>query len=103
MAGFDKSLDNAGLSKICEVAQSVTESFYFSQPGSTLFAHGDVLLPTLYAVKGFGQVVTASVTMDTTTLKSKGFGFVQFKTEDGMKKAIEALNGKKVYYSNFGL
>jgi hypothetical protein len=71
--------------------------------GFNLFAHGDVLLPTLHAVKGFGQVVTASVTMDATTLKSKGFGFVQFKTEDGMKKAIETLNGKKVYYSNFGI
>ncbi len=94
------SLDNAGLSKICEVAQSV-RILLLQLTGSNLFAHGDILLPTVYAVKGFGQVVTASVTMDTATLKSKGFGFVQFKTEDGMKKAIEALNGKKVYYSNF--
>jgi RNA recognition motif-containing protein len=43
-----------------------------------------------------GEVTDASVINDRATGRSKGFGFVEMATEDGAKKAVEALNEQKV-------
>ena len=43
-----------------------------------------------------GTVESAQVIMDRDTGRSKGFGFVEMKTEQEAKAAIEALNGKEV-------
>ncbi len=41
-----------------------------------------------------GQVVSANVISNKYTGRSKGFGFVEFASEEEAKKAIEELNGK---------
>jgi RNA recognition motif-containing protein len=43
-----------------------------------------------------GTVESAQVIMDRDTGRSKGFGFVEMKTETEAKAAIAALNGKEV-------
>jgi RNA recognition motif-containing protein len=43
-----------------------------------------------------GTVESAQVIMDRDTGRSKGFGFVEMKTEAEAKAAILALNGKEV-------
>ena len=42
----------------------------------------------------FGQVESAQVIMDRDTGRSKGFGFVEMKTEQEAQAAIAGLNGK---------
>jgi cold-inducible RNA-binding protein len=44
----------------------------------------------------FGNVIDAVVITDRETRRSRGFGFVEFGSEDEAKKAIEAMNGKDV-------
>jgi cold-inducible RNA-binding protein len=44
----------------------------------------------------FGNVVDAVVITDRETRRSRGFGFVEFGSEDEAKKAVEAMNGKDV-------
>jgi len=39
-----------------------------------------------------GEVVEATMITDRATGRSKGFGFVEMSTEEGARKAIEALN-----------
>ncbi len=41
-----------------------------------------------------GAVSSASVIMDKMTGRSKGFGFVEFSSDDEASKAIEMFNGK---------
>lgn len=41
----------------------------------------------------FGAVRSADVITDRDTMKSKGFGFVEFERDDDANKAVEALNG----------
>lgn len=41
-----------------------------------------------------GNVVDAVVITDRQSGRSKGFGFVEFETEEESKKAIEMFNGK---------
>lgn len=43
----------------------------------------------------FGAVESARVVMDRESGRSKGFGFVEFSTEDDANKAINGLNGKE--------
>ncbi|MDD3647379.1 MAG: RNA-binding protein [Candidatus Dojkabacteria bacterium] len=43
-----------------------------------------------------GEVVEAKIIKDKFSGRSKGFGFVTFADEAGMKKAIEELNGKEL-------
>ena len=42
----------------------------------------------------FGTVASAKVMMDRDTGRSKGFGFVEMKTDQEAQAAIAALNGK---------
>jgi len=51
-------------------------------------------LREMFAV--YGEVAEASVISDRATGRSKGFGFVEMGSDDGAKKAIEALNEQKV-------
>lgn len=44
----------------------------------------------------FGNVVDAVVITDRETRRSRGFGFVEFGSEEEAKKAIEAMNGKDI-------
>jgi len=43
-----------------------------------------------------GPVANAQVIMDRNTGRSRGFGFVEMETEDGMNAAIETLNGRNL-------
>ena len=43
----------------------------------------------------YGTVQSAQVIMDRETGRSKGFGFVEMKTEQEAQAAIQALNGKE--------
>jgi RNA recognition motif-containing protein len=40
-----------------------------------------------------GEVVSANVVMDRETQRSRGFGFVEFTTDDAASAALKALNG----------
>lgn len=42
----------------------------------------------------YGEVVDATVITDRATGRSKGFGFVEFASDDAADKAIEATNGQ---------
>jgi RNA recognition motif-containing protein len=44
----------------------------------------------------FGQVASASLITDKFTGQSKGFGFVEYSTDDEAKAAIEKMNGQNV-------
>src|SRR5437868_15533656 len=44
----------------------------------------------------FGRVESAQVIMDRDTGRSKGFGFVEMKTDQEAQAAIAALNGKEM-------
>lgn len=51
-----------------------------------------------------GDVVDANVITDRDTSRSRGFGFVEFKSEADAKKAVEQLNesevdGRKIFVS----
>ena len=43
-----------------------------------------------------GEVVDAVVIIERHTGRSKGFGFIEFSTEEEAKKAIEMFNGKEL-------
>ena len=42
----------------------------------------------------FGKVTSAKIIMDKRTGRSKGYGFVEFDSEETAKAAIEMFNGK---------
>ncbi len=44
----------------------------------------------------FGNVVDAVVITDRETRRSRGFGFVEFASEEEAKKAIQAMDGKDI-------
>ncbi len=46
--------------------------------------------------KEFGTVVSAAVIIDRDTNRSKGFGFVEFSSDEEAKASIAALNDKEV-------
>ena len=54
----------------------------------------DSVLEQMFAAHG--TVESAQVIMDRDTGRSKGFGFVEMKTDQEAQAAIAALNGKEV-------
>ncbi len=59
--------------------------------GNLSFQVNDFELEDLF--KQYGEVESAKVVVDRMTGRSRGFGFVEMKTEDSAKQAVEALNG----------
>jgi cold-inducible RNA-binding protein len=53
--------------------------------------------------KPFGTVTSAAVVADQVTRRSKGFGFVEFDSEDSAKKAMGELNGREVEGRNLSV
>jgi RNA recognition motif-containing protein len=47
------------------------------------------------AFSEFGTVVNASIIIDRTTGRTRGFGFVEMSTNDEGSRAIESMNGKE--------
>ena len=60
--------------------------------GNLAYGVTDSDLETMFAAHG--TVQSAQVIMDRDTGRSKGFGFVEMKTEQEAQAAITALNGK---------
>lgn len=61
--------------------------------GNLPYSTTDADLSQLFAE--YGEVVSATVLTDRETGRSKGFGFVEYKTEEEAQAAIDALNGKE--------
>ncbi len=51
----------------------------------------------------FGRVTSAAIVSDQATKKSKGFGFVEFESEEAAKKAMEELNGREIEGRNLAV
>lgn len=47
-------------------------------------------------VSQYGEVVEASIVTDKFNGRSKGFGFVEFTTEEAAQEAVEALNESEI-------
>jgi RNA recognition motif-containing protein len=79
---------------------SVVSFFRSSQMGKKLYVGNlsyevsDSDLSTMFA--SHGTVESAQVIMDRDTGRSKGFGFVEMKTDQEAQAAIAALNGKEM-------
>ncbi len=58
--------------------------------GGLPFTTTDVELKELFSK--IGEVESATVVMDRATNRSKGFGFVEMKTEEDAQKAIKELS-----------
>jgi RNA recognition motif-containing protein len=48
------------------------------------------------AFASFGNITSVRVVTDRETGRSKGFGFVEYETEDAAQAAIEGMNGKEL-------
>ena len=62
--------------------------------GSLTYGVTDSALEQMFAP--YGTVESAEVIMDRDTGRSKGFGFVEMKTDQEAQAAIAAMNGKEV-------
>jgi RNA recognition motif-containing protein len=62
--------------------------------GNLSYEVSDSDLSTMFA--SHGTVESAQVIMDRDTGRSKGFGFVEMKTDQEAQAAIAALNGKEM-------
>jgi RNA recognition motif-containing protein len=62
--------------------------------GSIPYSSTDEDLRTHFA--GAGNVVDAKVIMDKMTGRSRGFGFVEFETDDEARKAIEMFHDQEM-------
>jgi RNA recognition motif-containing protein len=59
--------------------------------GSLPWSANDEDLQNVFSVHG--NVLSAKVVTDKETRRSRGFGFVEFETEEAAAAAIQALNG----------
>lgn len=48
------------------------------------------------AFSRFGEVTSAKIVLDKETKRSKGFGFVEFATEEAANAAIEGMNEQEL-------
>lgn len=62
--------------------------------GNLPYSTTDAALKELFSP--FGTVVSATVITDRNSGRSKGFGFVEFETEEAGNKAIEEMNNTEV-------
>ncbi len=62
--------------------------------GNLPFTYTSQHLEELFAPHG--QVTSAQVIMDRMTNRSRGFGFVEFATDEAAAKAASELNGKNI-------
>ena len=62
--------------------------------GNLTYGVTDAALQQMF--QGHGTVQSAQVIMDRDTGQSKGFGFVEMKTDQEAQAAIAALNGKEM-------
>jgi RNA recognition motif-containing protein len=62
--------------------------------GNLTYGVSDSALQQMF--EPFGTVVSAQVIMDRDTGRSKGFGFVEMKSDQEAQAAIAGLNGKEV-------
>jgi RNA recognition motif-containing protein len=62
--------------------------------GSLPFKMTEEELGALFAE--YGNVVSAKIIIDRELQRSRGFGFVEFDSDDEAKAAVEGLNGKDV-------
>ncbi len=62
--------------------------------GNLPFSYTSANLQDLFAPHG--TVTSAQVVMDRVTNRSRGFGFVEFTTDEAAEKAIADLNGKAI-------
>ncbi len=61
--------------------------------GNLPFAMADADLNGIFSA--YGTVVSANVVIDKFSKRSKGFGFVEFESEEDAMKAMEALNNSE--------
>ena len=59
--------------------------------GNLSFSVADEQLNSIFSP--FGNIVSATVVKDKFSGRSKGFGFVEFETEEEALKAMQALDG----------
>ena len=59
--------------------------------GNLPFTMTDDQLNAVFAA--YGKVVSANIVFDKFSHRSKGFGFVEFETEEEAKAAMQALDG----------
>ncbi len=62
--------------------------------GNLPYSTDDASLKELFS--SFGTIVSATVISDRATGRSKGFGFVEFDSEEATSKAIEAMDNYEV-------
>jgi RNA recognition motif-containing protein len=53
--------------------------------------------------KPYGRVTSAAIVSDQVTRRSKGFGFIEFESQDSAKKAMTELNGKEMEGRNLSV
>ena len=61
--------------------------------GNLPFTMADADLNTIFSA--YGTVTSANVVIDKFSKRSKGFGFVEFESEEDAMKAMEALNNSE--------
>lgn len=62
--------------------------------GNLPFSVDDAKLRELF--ESYGEIEEANVIINKFSNRSKGFGFVTFKSEESAKKAVEEMNEKEV-------
>lgn len=62
--------------------------------GNLPYSFDDAKLAEVFSK--FGTVLSAVVIKDRETRRSKGFGFVEFESEEAAKKAIQEMDGADI-------